>query len=67
MWTFDDIPLKRLAEKYNFTPDEDWLENAQKSALQFGGGCSAAFVSEDGLIMTNHHCGRGQLHTIQKI
>ena len=66
MWTFDDIPLKRLAEKYNFTPDEDWLENVQKSALQFGGGCSAAFVSEDGLIMTNHHCGRGQLHTIQK-
>ena len=49
-----------------FRPTQEWLDDVQKSALQFGGGCSAAFVSGDGLIMTNHHCGRNQLYTIQK-
>lgn len=66
MWTFDAVPLEKYKKKYNFTPDKAWLDDVQKSALQFGGGCSAAFVSEDGLIMTNHHCIRGRLGQIQK-
>lgn len=65
MWTFDDIPYEYFEKTYGFRPTDDWLEKAQKSALQFGRGCSAAFVSGDGLIMTNHHCGRGDLHKVQ--
>lgn len=65
MWTFDAIPFDKFEKKYGFKPSAEWLENVQKSALQFGGGCSAAFVSEDGLIMTNHHCGRDQLTSMQ--
>jgi len=65
MWTFDDIPYGYFEKTYGFKPTDDWLERVQKAALQFGGGCSAAFVSADGLIMTNHHCGRGQLSSIQ--
>ncbi len=61
MWTFDDVPLDNFEKLYGFKPSEDWLKDVQMSALQLGGGCSAAFVSEDGLIMTNHHCGRGDL------
>ncbi len=65
MWTFDNVPIEKFEKKYGFKPTEEWLDDVQKSALQFGGGCSAAFVSEDGLIMTNHHCGRGQLYTVE--
>jgi hypothetical protein len=65
MWTFDDVPVQNFEKEYGFKPSVEWLENVQKSALQFGGGCSAAFVSADGLIMTNHHCGRGQLTSLQ--
>ena len=65
MWTFDDVPVEKFESKYGFKPSAEWLENVQKSALQFGGGCSAAFVSGNGLIMTNHHCGRGQLSSLQ--
>ncbi len=64
MWTFDDVPLDNFSKEYGFRPTEEWLKDAQMSALLFGGGCSAAFVSADGLIMTNHHCGRGNLSGI---
>ncbi len=66
MYTFDSVPLAEFEEKYGFKPTEEWLDDVKKSALQFGGGCSAAFVSSDGLIMTNHHCGRDRLYTVQK-
>jgi len=60
MWTFDNLPLKLLKEKYNFTPSKEWLDHVRQSAISMG-GCSASFVSSDGLMLTNHHCGRGQV------
>lgn len=65
MWTFENPPLKYFEEEYGFKPSAELLEKFQKSALKFGGGCSASFVSEDGLIMTNHHCVRGNLASVQ--
>lgn len=65
MWTFENSPVKYFYEEYGFTPTEQWFEKMQKSALKFGGGCSASFISEDGLIMTNHHCVRGIISSVQ--
>jgi hypothetical protein len=66
MWTFDSVPIEMFENKYGFKPTSEWLDDVKKSALQFGNGCSAAFVSGDGLIMTNHHCGRNRLSSVQK-
>ena len=66
MWTFDDLPLDYFKDRYDFMPSQGWIEQLQMSALQFGGGCSGAFISQDGLIMTNHHCGRYGLKTVEK-
>jgi DNA-binding ferritin-like protein (Dps family) len=66
MWTFENPPLDYLKQEYGFKPSTELMEKFQKSALKFGGGCSASFVSEDGLIMTNHHCVRGILASVQK-
>jgi hypothetical protein len=65
MWTFENPPLDYFEKEYEFKPSAELLEKFQKSALKFGGGCSASFISEDGLIMTNHHCVRGNLPAIQ--
>jgi len=64
MWTFENPPLDYFEETYNFRPTEEWLDKVQKSALKFGNGCSASFISEDGLIMTNHHCIRSLLRDL---
>lgn len=66
MWTFDAVPLQKYEKEYGFKPDQKWLDDVQKSALQFGRGCSGSFVSANGLIMTNHHCIRGRLKSIEK-
>jgi len=64
MWTFEHPPLNYFEETYNFKPTKEWLDKVQKSALKFGNGCSASFISEDGLIMTNHHCIRSLLRDL---
>ncbi len=66
MWTFEKPPVDYFAETYNFRPSEEWFTRVRKAALRFGGGCSASFISEDGLIMTNHHCGRNIIFKGQK-
>lgn len=64
MWTFENPPLDYFEKIYNFKPSQEWLNKVQKSALKFGRGCSASFISEDGLIMTNHHCIRSILRDL---
>jgi hypothetical protein len=55
MWTFDFPPIEYLKENYDFEPDDDWFNDVRLSALRIP-GCTASFVSGNGLIMTNNHC-----------
>jgi hypothetical protein len=66
MWTFEKPPVDYFAQTYNFRPSEEWFTKVRKAALRFGGGCTASFISEDGLIMTNHHCARNIVFKGQK-
>ena len=56
MWTFDNFPSKTVATKYGFSPTQAWLDHVRLSSLRIAGGCSASFISPQGLVMTNHHC-----------
>ena len=61
MWTFDNPPLKQLADKYNFHPTQAWLDHLRLSSVRLNDGGSGSFVSPNGLLLTNHHVARGQL------
>ncbi len=56
MWTFDGVPTDAIRGTYGWAPDKQWLDRTQASAVRLTGGCSASFVSGEGLILTNHHC-----------
>ncbi len=56
MWTFDGFPAEQVRETYGWAPDQAWLDHVRNSAVRLTGGCSASFVSPEGLILTNHHC-----------
>jgi len=64
MWTFDNPPIKQLKERYGFTPTNEWLDHVRLSSVRFMDGGSGSFVSPNGLVMTNHHVGVGQLQKI---
>ena len=56
MWTIDAFPTARMKAAYGWAPDQAWLDKVRGAAVRLTGGCSASFVSPDGLILTNHHC-----------
>ena len=56
MWTFDAFPAAKMRANYGWAPDQAWLDKVRNAAVRLTGGCSASFVSDAGLILTNHHC-----------
>lgn len=63
MWTYDNLPLKKMKEKYGFAPDQAWLDHLRLSVVRFPNG-TGSFVSKDGLVLTNHHVGRGAINQV---
>lgn len=55
MWLFNDPPRELLRSRHEFEITDDWLLHLQQSSVRFMSGGSGAFVSEDGLVMSNHH------------
>ncbi len=66
MWTFDAPPMAYWAKRYDFHPDQAWLDHARLAAGRLSSGCSASFVSAEGLILTNHHCARACVEAVTK-
>ena len=68
--------LMHILEKQNFnkmqekglklSPEDIYNINASSlkdAIIQFGRGCTGEIISNQGLILTNHHCGYGQIQS----
>jgi hypothetical protein len=63
LWPFNLVPKSILKSRYNFEATPEWLNHLQLSSVRFG-GASGSFVSPSGLVLTNHHVGRGIIQNL---
>lgn len=58
----NEADMQRLGMKISTDDIYSINHSSLKDAIvQFGGGCTGEYVSDKGLILTNHHCGYGQI------
>lgn len=62
MWTYNQVPLAILKERYGFEPTQAWLDHLRLSSANMH--ASASFVSADGLLLTNHHVAMGSVQRL---
>ncbi len=55
MWTFHDFPSAAVKQKYGVDINQQWLDKVRTATVRLS-GCTASFVSPEGLLLTNHHC-----------
>ena len=74
MWMINLLKQQKLSEmkKMGLKLEDYDIYNPEGTSLkdavvQFGRGCTGEVISSQGLVLTNHHCGYGQIQTHSSI
>ncbi|WP_372473923.1 S46 family peptidase [Capnocytophaga sp. ARDL2] len=60
----NESEMKSLGMKMSVSDIYDVNKSSMKDAVpQFNGGCTSEVISPKGLLLTNHHCGYGQIQS----
>jgi hypothetical protein len=60
MWPLQLLPTAAVRQQYGVDLTPEWLNRVRDASVRLA-NCSAAFVSVDGLLLTNQHCVRNCL------
>lgn len=67
MWIPTEVNEKEMKEMGMKISAKDIFDSSKPSikdaVLQFNGGCTGEMISPKGLLLTNHHCGYGQIQS----
>ncbi len=64
----NETEMKNLGMKMSASDIYDVNKSSLKDAVpQFNGGCTAEVISSKGLLLTNHHCGFGEIQSHSSI
>jgi hypothetical protein len=64
MWPLHQAPLKQWQSQHGFAPAPELLLAIQRAAVRTSDGGSGSLVSARGLLLTNHHVARSQIHKL---
>lgn len=73
MWLPNNIKNRiKTMRKMGFKLKADDIYSDSKASLkdavvQFGGGCTGEFISPEGLLLTNHHCGYSSIQKLSSV
>lgn len=67
MWIPNELNIEEM-KSMGLKLDAEDIFSAEKPAINhaiahFGGGCTSEVISPNGLLLTNHHCGYGQIQS----
>lgn len=67
MWIPNELNIEEM-KSMGLKIDAEDIFSAEKPAINhaiahFGGGCTSEVISPNGLLLTNHHCGYGQIQS----
>ncbi len=70
-WLIDNMLHKEMKEK-GLKLSKDEIFSINKSSLKdaiviFGRGCTGEIISDQGLLLTNHHCGYGSIQELSSV
>jgi hypothetical protein len=60
MWPLQLLPSAAIGQQYGVDLAPEWIDRVRAASVRLA-NCSAAFVSADGLLLTNQHCVRNCL------
>jgi hypothetical protein len=66
--TLNEKEMKAMGMKISAKDIYDINKGSLKDAIvQFGGGCTGEIISNQGLVLTNHHCGFGAIQRLSSL
>lgn len=66
MWLLNAPPREQLQQKYQFDLTDAWVNHAMHASVRLNSGGSGGFVSQDGLLVTNHHVAADAVQKLSK-